>query len=328
MSVWLRRRAAMWCALAMLLGGGWWFSSVRAQGEALPPAKTPVAAAVDFLALLENIENIENADIEFANRTENLYRKSISRAQRQKVEEYAPEAIVVLLQEVVSTRRNTQYDGKVVDQKSGKAIVELQKVDAATLPPVVCVAEDGGWRVDFFETYAKWKGLSDLERDTLVASSTGEISALVAANPEALNQLNRARENGRRASCQSNLKQVALGIAQYIQDYDEKLPPAREWADALQPYVKSREIFRCPNITDKNGFGYAYNARLSKKNIYSILDESQMVSIYETTDLKWNAYGMGEKPAFRHLGGANYAFTDGHVKWFDKKNIPQFTFRP
>ncbi|RYX85051.1 DUF1559 domain-containing protein [bacterium] len=36
----------------------------------------------------------------------------------------------------------------------------------------------------------------------------------------------RARENARRASCQSNLKQIGLGVAQYLQDYD-----------ALYPYI-------------------------------------------------------------------------------------------
>jgi prepilin-type N-terminal cleavage/methylation domain-containing protein len=35
----------------------------------------------------------------------------------------------------------------------------------------------------------------------------------------------RARENARRASCQSNLKQIGLGAMQYTQDYDETLPP-------------------------------------------------------------------------------------------------------
>ena len=34
----------------------------------------------------------------------------------------------------------------------------------------------------------------------------------------------RARENARRASCQSNLKQMGLGFAQYIQDYDGRYP--------------------------------------------------------------------------------------------------------
>ena len=36
----------------------------------------------------------------------------------------------------------------------------------------------------------------------------------------------RARENARRASCQSNLKQIGLGLIQYSQDYDEQLTPA------------------------------------------------------------------------------------------------------
>ena len=36
----------------------------------------------------------------------------------------------------------------------------------------------------------------------------------------------RARENARRASCQSNLKQISLGVMQYTQDYDERLPLA------------------------------------------------------------------------------------------------------
>jgi prepilin-type N-terminal cleavage/methylation domain-containing protein len=40
----------------------------------------------------------------------------------------------------------------------------------------------------------------------------------------------RARENARRSSCQSNLKQIGLGILQYTQDFDEKFPPAiRGW---------------------------------------------------------------------------------------------------
>ena len=34
----------------------------------------------------------------------------------------------------------------------------------------------------------------------------------------------RARENARRSSCQSNLKQLGLGVAQYVQDYDETFP--------------------------------------------------------------------------------------------------------
>src|SRR3954462_9321456 len=38
----------------------------------------------------------------------------------------------------------------------------------------------------------------------------------------------RARENARRSSCQSNLKQLGLAFAQYTQDYDERLPGATD----------------------------------------------------------------------------------------------------
>jgi type II secretory pathway pseudopilin PulG len=58
----------------------------------------------------------------------------------------------------------------------------------------------------------------------------------------------RARENARRSSCQSNLKQIALGIMQYTQDYDEKFPLVWNtlssttirpfgWVDIIEPYT-------------------------------------------------------------------------------------------
>jgi prepilin-type N-terminal cleavage/methylation domain-containing protein/prepilin-type processing-associated H-X9-DG protein len=66
----------------------------------------------------------------------------------------------------------------------------------------------------------------------------------------------RARENARRASCQSNLKQIGLGIMQYTQDYDEKFPPFTAggstygWVVQMQPYVKSIQVFQCPSETN------------------------------------------------------------------------------
>jgi prepilin-type N-terminal cleavage/methylation domain-containing protein/prepilin-type processing-associated H-X9-DG protein len=59
----------------------------------------------------------------------------------------------------------------------------------------------------------------------------------------------RARENARRASCQSNLKQIGLAFAQYAQDFDERLPPYwnPSWATRIDPYIKSSEVFYCPS---------------------------------------------------------------------------------
>ncbi len=89
----------------------------------------------------------------------------------------------------------------------------------------------------------------------------------------------RARENARRSSCQSNLKQIGLGWLQYAQDYDEKVVPATtngwaygnyafSWVDVLQPYTKSTQLFVCPSKSDKS-IGYTYNATAAGTNISS-----------------------------------------------------------
>jgi prepilin-type N-terminal cleavage/methylation domain-containing protein/prepilin-type processing-associated H-X9-DG protein len=93
----------------------------------------------------------------------------------------------------------------------------------------------------------------------------------------------RARENARRSSCMSNLKQMGLGIMMYTQDYDEKLPPSQiifdtaeeawyppeyapggskytwtasvwYWQEIIYPYVKTTSrsnsisgLYRCPD---------------------------------------------------------------------------------
>ena len=62
----------------------------------------------------------------------------------------------------------------------------------------------------------------------------------------------RARENARRTSCLSNLKQIGLGIQQYSQDYDEKylfqsVGTGQHFGYILQPYLKSQQIFLCPS---------------------------------------------------------------------------------
>src|SRR4051812_43872889 len=69
----------------------------------------------------------------------------------------------------------------------------------------------------------------------------------------------RARENARRSTCQSNLKQLGLGFIQYSQDYDEKLPGSANqgpgggygfyWMQNIYPYIKSSQIYTCASST-------------------------------------------------------------------------------
>jgi prepilin-type N-terminal cleavage/methylation domain-containing protein/prepilin-type processing-associated H-X9-DG protein len=75
----------------------------------------------------------------------------------------------------------------------------------------------------------------------------------------------RARENARRSSCQSNLKQIGLGILQYTQDYDEIFPTGIQnswwqdsWVWTVKPYIKSVQVFRCPSDPAEVEFGGSY----------------------------------------------------------------------
>ncbi len=64
-----------------------------------------------------------------------------------------------------------------------------------------------------------------------------------------------AREKARQAVCLSNTKQLGTGIAMYTQDYDEMYPLDSHsagvdnfsWVFYLDPYTKTRQIYRCPD---------------------------------------------------------------------------------
>ena len=161
----------------------------------------------------------------------------------------------------------------------------------------------------------------------------------------------RARENARRASCQSNLKQLGLGFAQYIQDYDDRLPafdnvnPVNDsyafpgWGNSLQSYVKSYQIMKCPS-GDKNsgvyqpGVGgyttvndYAMNpyASARKTAVFPYTSNSILLT---SMGINYNSGGMSSQRAYpnpateqKHLEGDNYLFLDGHVKWFKPEKV-------
>lgn len=162
----------------------------------------------------------------------------------------------------------------------------------------------------------------------------------------------RARENARRASCQSNLKQIGLGFAQYIQDYDERYPnqsigtpPGAPygWADALQPYMKSTQIYQCPSEktgpnTDPTQSGYTdywLNGLTSGQHQSTFEATAVTILNFESTAKEGNAgstgkewYDRGVKPnttwnlqTYRHLEGSNIGFADGHVKWLTPESI-------
>jgi prepilin-type N-terminal cleavage/methylation domain-containing protein/prepilin-type processing-associated H-X9-DG protein len=77
----------------------------------------------------------------------------------------------------------------------------------------------------------------------------------------------RARENARRSSCLSNMKQIGLAMGMYTQDYDEKMPVTsdpsgdprvRLW-DRLVAYSKNSQIYTCPSDTNQRPWFYGRN---------------------------------------------------------------------
>ena len=101
----------------------------------------------------------------------------------------------------------------------------------------------------------------------------------------------RARENARRASCQSNLKQIGLGAAQYSQDYDESILPVlinipvgasafSDWTTIVQPYVKSTQIFVCPSEKRIPG---AYFSPVSTNYGYNMGDQPTVSDVSSTS---------------------------------------------
>jgi len=69
-----------------------------------------------------------------------------------------------------------------------------------------------------------------------------------------------AREKARAISCMSNIKQVELASQMYLQDYDETMVLGYTidtnsagqswWPLLLQPYIKTWDIYRCPDTGD------------------------------------------------------------------------------
>ncbi|MGC4043576.1 MAG: prepilin-type N-terminal cleavage/methylation domain-containing protein [Armatimonas sp.] len=76
-----------------------------------------------------------------------------------------------------------------------------------------------------------------------------------------------AREKARQTSCLSNMKQIAMGVNMYVQDYDEqvffrsstnidntrshvitpKTAYEQLWWNQIMPYIKNEAIFTCPS---------------------------------------------------------------------------------
>ena len=85
----------------------------------------------------------------------------------------------------------------------------------------------------------------------------------------------KAREKARQTNCLSNVKQLMLGVMQYAQDYDERMPylnlatggnytlpngsshaSPMLWHTIIYPYIKNIQLYTCPSDTVVYTGGY------------------------------------------------------------------------
>lgn len=116
------------------------------------------------------------------------------------------------------------------------------------------------------------------------------------------------------AQRQNHLKQLALGVMMFLQDYDERYAFAPEYLhDAILPYVKSEEVFLVPGTQDT----YSFNANLSDQSSNTLKEPAQTVLLYE-----------GENLTFRYNGKAAIGFADGHVKLVSPDEAKELIWKP
>jgi hypothetical protein len=131
------------------------------------------------------------------------------------------------------------------------------------------------------------------------------------------------------AVCQKNLMQLALVLEMYAGDNGDLLPTT-SWSDRALSEV-GRDvwgIFRCPEAPGLR-CAYAFNRALMGRSIKTIPQPERTVLLFES-DLGWNSAGgpdaLVRTP--RHSGKDVFAFADGSVKLFDRKQESDLIWYP
>ena len=138
----------------------------------------------------------------------------------------------------------------------------------------------------------------------------------------------KVRENARKISCLSNMKQLGLAFAQYNQDTDEKnpngvnwyFPGGNGWAGQTYTYVKSTGVYLCPDDSTSgvghSSYGYNSNntaptgATVDSFSIAKYVSPARTVLLFEvdgnSSDAVWDVSKPSGDPASDAYVGAGY----------------------
>jgi len=174
----------------------------------------------------------------------------------------------------------------------------------------------------------------------------------------------RAREKARQTNCMGNVKQLGIGLMNYMNDWDETFPTG-DWntqagwvfvtdhhkvnieKGSLFPYIKSKAVYYCLSdpLVDVNGLSYSMNRCLDKRSLSDVRFPSFTIVFMEESEKSalgrglndgiFYPYFANDLPADRHTGGGNFTMADGRGKWIkadrliykgDKNKAPEWAW--
>jgi prepilin-type N-terminal cleavage/methylation domain-containing protein/prepilin-type processing-associated H-X9-DG protein len=143
----------------------------------------------------------------------------------------------------------------------------------------------------------------------------------------------KAREKARQTQCLSNQKQIALAVALYAQENEEKLPAPATWNTVLTGVPD--KMFDCPTAESKGNTmapDYCYNGYLgdvssTPAGAITLADISGGDIVELTCDGKvasdgtYTVKSFWDNASFRHADGIICSYVDGHVAYTSAKTM-------
>jgi prepilin-type N-terminal cleavage/methylation domain-containing protein/prepilin-type processing-associated H-X9-DG protein len=156
-----------------------------------------------------------------------------------------------------------------------------------------------------------------------------------------------ARAKARQISCLSNMKQLGLGVMQYVQDYDETLPVSRHdapmsfkdangatvnttgyWWLTIQPYIKNMDVMVCPHLGKAKGwprtgsntqsYGANYRGAFGRRVGVSLASHDQPASLIMLSETRLRSNDPSSSGRWGYYAfAATMQFPESNGYWYN-----------